>query len=230
MIFVDLSLPSHIFSWRKVMRSAIASLTFVFLSSQSFAGVIIGDMEFDDNAFGDVVLSATPSGSGHFKEESSPPNVNNDLTLPEDFAILEAIVLGSDMTRWVSLRTSEARLTIGFTDLIPVDGPGDDIAIFEIGATSPITVIIGESTQVFTSVSHGEVNMVLIDLADFGVFETSAVTIGATNIFNDIAGIAAINFVPEPAAFGLAAFGAFGLAVFFWGRGGAWHKKQSNQA
>lgn len=182
------------------------------------ATVMIGDMVFDDNAFGDVVLSATPSGSGHFNEESSPPNINNPLTLPEDFAILEAIVLGSDMTRWVSLRTTEARLTIGFTDLLPVDGPGDDIAIFEIGATAPISVTIGGNTQLFTSEPHGSLNMVLIDLEDFGVSETSAVTLGGTNIFNDIAGVAAINFVPEPSSFFLAGVGLIGLVAWGWRR------------
>jgi hypothetical protein len=168
---------------------------------------MIADMTFHDDAFVDFVADATPSGSGHFNMEALGP-INQPLTLPADFAILEAAVVGSNITDWVSLRTSEARLTLGFSDLIAVDGPGDDLAIVERFATAPMDVTINGITQSYISQPHGgDVNFVPVDLADFGVAQASTFTIASNSILNDTAAAAVINYVPEPSTLVLAAVG-----------------------
>src|SRR5262249_16282183 len=147
-----------------------------------------------------------------------PPNVNQDLTLPADFAVLQSAVVGDDLTQWVSLRTSSARLTLGFTDLIPVDGLGADLAVFEIGTPAQVNVTIRLTTHQYVSQpsSTPNVNLVLVDLADFGVSQAPSVTISSSDIFNDIAGAAAINAVPEPSSLALAALGLVAVIACRW--------------
>lgn len=183
--------------------------------------VTIAGISFDDDAFADIVVSATPSGSGQFAKETLVPSSLQFLTLPADFAILEAAVIGADLNQWISLRSSDARLTVGFTDLVPIDGPGDDIAIIEIGATAPIDVTISGVTLHYTSQTSSTpgTNFVFIDLGDFGVSQTSSITMASTSILNDIAAIGAINSVPEPSTLVLAGIAATGFGVF--GRRGA---------
>jgi hypothetical protein len=180
--------------------------------------VVIGGITFNDNAFADFVADASPSGTGYFAKETSTTVGAQALTLPADFAILQAAVVGADITEWISLRTPEARLTVGFADLIPVNGPGNDVAIIELGATAPISVTIAGTTQQYTSQPSGtaNINFVLIDLGDFGVAQAAALTISSTSILNDIAAIGALNSVPEPSTLALAAVGFVALAAWGW--------------
>jgi hypothetical protein len=72
----------------------------------------------------------------------------------------------------------------------------------EIGATAPITVTINEvSHEIMSQTSSTPgVNLVLIDLQQFGVMEASALTISSSSILNDIAAIGGINVAPVPEA------------------------------
>lgn len=195
------------------MKRALVLVSSLVLSmsywSTAEAEVILGGITFQDNAFADLVLDATPSGSGQFNRETS--GSSQALTLPADFAILQAAVVGPDVAEWVSLRTSQAHLTVGFTDFTPVNGPGADIAIFEIGITAQVAVTIEGVTHQFVSQPAGSVNVILLDLADFGASQTSAVMISSSDIFNDIAAFGVINGVPEPSTFVLVTFCATGL-------------------
>jgi hypothetical protein len=185
-------------------------------SSTALADITIGGVTFADNAFADVVLDASPSGSGQFLKEIA--GGSQTITLPADFAILQAAVVGPDVSEWISLRTSQAHLTVGFTDLIPINGPGADIAIVEIGVTAAVAVTIEGVTQQMHSQAVGSVNMIFIDLSDFGVAQTSSVTVSSSDIFNDIAAFGVINGVPEPSSIVLGALGLIGLAAWGWRR------------
>ncbi len=181
--------------------------------------IVIGGRTYGLDAFADIVVDAQPLGSGHFNKETTPQSGANQLTLPADFDVLQDAVVGSNLTDFVSLRTSESRLTLGFTDIIPIDGPGADLAIFEMLITAPISVTIGGTTRLYASqptgdsISGASINSVLVDLADFGVAMTDRITISSSSIFNDIAAAAVINGVPEPSSMLLGAIAVGGILL-----------------
>lgn len=195
------------------MRTASALAALLFLNAvTASATVIIGGITFHDNAFADVLVDASPQGSGQFFRETA--SSADPLTLPADFSVLQSAVVGGDITEWASLRTAAAQLTVGFTDLVPFDGPGPDLAILEIGAPATISVTISGVTHQYTSQPSGSINMILVDLSLFGVSIAPAVTLSSADILNDIAAVGAVNSVPEPCSVALGLGGLACLAPF----------------
>ena len=203
------------------MKRLLVFATVILFARSGLADIIVGGITFNDNAFADVVVDASPLGGGQFAVETT--SSFQLLNLPADLGILAGAVLGSDVSQWASLRTSQAQLTVGFTDVIPADGPGVDFAIVEIGATAQVAVTIGAVTQQFHSQPSGAVNMILVDLSSFGVLQTSTVTVSSSDIFNDIAAFRVINGVPEPSAIMLLGIGAVGLLFAPCGRRTNYH-------
>jgi hypothetical protein len=90
------------------------------------------------DGYADVILDYFNSGAGTFDE---PYGVNNAGAFP--VLVPVEIILGSDTLGALSLPTGSF-VTVGFTDEIIIDSPGDDIFIPEVGAA-------GERAEVFVS-------------------------------------------------------------------------------
>lgn len=106
------------------------------------------------DGFADVILDYFNSGAGTFDE---PYGSDNSGNFPVQ--VSTDIILGSDENGALSLPTGSF-VTVGFTDEIILDNPGNDIFIPEVGAQ-------GEQAEVFVS-SDGE-NFVFLGTGNGGV-------------------------------------------------------------
>jgi hypothetical protein len=140
--------------------------------SRCLLSITIADMIFDDNAFAD---SIAPYGS------SGVISGTDSKGDPEDPA---KVLTGSDLSDNLIVPGS-ATITVSFTDNAPVNGPGADIALFDIGPEagrsygvlpklSPYTST--QSPKIYSSVYSGKqtadgynINVTKIDLSDFGI-------------------------------------------------------------
>ena len=89
------------------------------------------------DGFADIILDYFNSGTGTFQDSYGADNAGNPVLVPVD------IILGSDTQGSLALPTG-SYVTVGFTDEIIVDKPGNDIFIPELGEA-------GESAEVFVS-------------------------------------------------------------------------------
>lgn len=188
-------------------RTAAALAAVLTATSGSQADVTIGDFSVAEHAFADSLLSATPSPGDAFRHESLDPGgsgvLHVDLTLPQDFAVLQSLLVGPDLNDWVGVRQAAATLALGFSPPHPVDGPGPDLVLFDIGNRESIAVTIGDLTRAYALEDTGDditsgqnsrdVNFAAIDLADFGVATTSSVVLRA---------VSGGDFDADPAALG----------------------------
>ncbi|WP_253852319.1 Ig-like domain-containing protein [Microcystis aeruginosa] len=117
------------------------------------------------DGFADVILDYFNSGAGTFNEPYGADNDGNGPVL-----VSVDIILGSDTLGALSLPTG-SYVTVGFTDEIIIDKPGNDIFIPEIG-------FAGEQAEVY--VSSNLEDFVLLGIGDGGT----------TSIFD----LASINF------------------------------------
>lgn len=132
------------------------------LTSASAVTTVAG-FNFQDNAFADTVLSS----SGTYTLGGA--------------ATLQAAVTGSSLTHYAFSFSPGAYIQVGFTDNYLVNGPGNDLALFEYGAPDSFGVrltILGV-THTYATVFTGytgvvdgttwNVNVAQVNLDDFGV-------------------------------------------------------------
>lgn len=185
------------------------------------AAIVLGGINFADNAFADQVVSFTPGIS--FQRQTTNPGTRV-ATTPED------AVLGSDLASSTIEMVGGQSLTLAFTDNVVVNGPGADLAIFELFAgveygnltINGVTLAISGASLGFIPIPgtafSNNVSLAQIDLSAFGVAPGGSVSsLTITGNGSEYAAFGAINSaaaaVPVPgtlALFGIA-LGAFGF-------------------
>lgn len=191
-------------------------LGFAF-SSPAYAVTTIGGLDFEDDAFADVLLD-----SGGFLLSSG---ADTEASLTDADPRTLTIGFGSD-----------AFVELGFTDNVVMNQDGADLAIFELGRPSPIDVTIAGLSQVVDTVDSGfdvafpfgsfGLNVALIDLSDFGVATNATIT--EVTIGFDVAGsfpplvslVGSLNSasVPLPPSLAFLLSGLIGLALLQYRR------------
>jgi hypothetical protein len=176
--------------------------------SAANATVVVGGYSFDDNAFADYLISS----SGSYLTSGGS---------------LESCVTGANVNTWAGSWSSGAYLDLGFSDNYLVNGPGNDLALFDLGveATFEVSVTIGGTTYLYDTFYTGysgagyNLNLALVNLDDFGLAAgtlLSHIVIGMDNLGHSdtppaLAVAGALNSIPEPATVTLLGLGALSL-------------------
>src|SRR5688572_17865544 len=123
-------------------------------------GITIGGIDFQDNAFADSLISS----SGSF--------THPDGTLAQ-------VLTDNDPGTYAFSHDAGGYVELGFTDNDLVNGPGPDLAIFELDVPNAfkVSLTIGGTTISYPSFATGDLagfppgslNLTLVDLSDFGV-------------------------------------------------------------
>jgi hypothetical protein len=121
-------------------------------------GITIGGINFQDNAFADILISS----SGSFTTVGGT---------------LAQVLTDKDPGTFAFSRDPGSYVELGFTDNNLVNGPGEDLALFELGVvdTFQVSLTIGGTTRNYGSSFTGEtaggfpLNLAKVDLSDFGV-------------------------------------------------------------
>jgi len=130
----------------------------------STSAVTIAGVTFQDNAFADSVISS----SGSFTTSGGT---------------LADVLTDKNVGTYALSQDAGAYVELGFTDNALVNGPGPDLALFELGSppdTFQIALSIGGQTINYTSAATGflsildaqhiyPINLAEVDLSDFGV-------------------------------------------------------------
>lgn len=169
------------------------------------AALNIGGLSLDEAGFADTLVSST----GVFTTSSG--------------TLANALTDGS-LSTWARSTTPGAKVVLGFTDRVLVNGTGNDLALFERGHEAyeysqegfdSFNVTINGITRLYfttettTIVDDYNVNMTAVDLSFFGVADGATVsqveigldynTRGSLPQLQLVAGINTVAAVPEPA-------------------------------
>lgn len=169
------------------------------------AALNIGGLSLDEAGFADTLVSST----GVFTTSSG--------------TLANALTDGS-LSTWALSTTPGAKVVLGFTDRVLVNGTGNDLALFERGHEAyeysqegfdSFNVTINGITRLYfttettTIVDDYNVNMTAVDLSFFGVADGATVsqveigldynTRGSLPQLQLVAGINTVAAVPEPA-------------------------------
>ena len=90
---------------------------------------------------------------------------------------IESVLVDNDPRTFAFSRSPGAYVELGFTDNTVVNGPGPDLALFELGFPNSLEVslTIGGITQEYLAIDTGfdaagfNLNVALVDLDDFGL-------------------------------------------------------------
>jgi hypothetical protein len=188
-----------------LLIACIACLTIMFAASPSPASITLGGITFDDNAFADQLVSS--SGNWSYNGVS-----------------LEASLVGSDLNTYAVALYSSENVVMKFTDNFIKNGPGADLAVFEIGSTSgtgePVAITINGITHTYTTYwVVADASVAQINLDDFNISAGGLVSTlmasGITGWNVDYAVFGAMNSVssavPIPGAVWLLGSGLLGL-------------------
>jgi len=181
---------------KKTLTCAVVVMILVInIVSVANATVLVGGYSFDDDAFADYLISS----SGSYSTSGGS---------------LESCVTGANVDTWAGSLDPGAYLDLGFSDNYLVNGPGNDLALFELGveATFGVSVTIGGTTLLYDTFDTGysgggyKLNLALVNLDDFGLAAGSLlshIVIGMDNLGNSdippaLAVVGALNSIPEP--------------------------------
>jgi hypothetical protein len=183
------------------------------------ASVTVAGVTFEDNAFADTLISS----SGSYTTAGGS---------------LADVLTDQSVETWAYSFDRGAYAQLGFTDNYLVNGPGMDLAVFEIGAPPdavPISLTIGGTVvtkmPVYTGYSTTEtgpynINVAMFDLgADFGLVDNAMLSsmvlvmedVPGNNAAQTIGLVGALNSanvtVPAPGAMLL---GSIGVGLVGW--------------
>ena len=207
------------------MRSKVRARVFVagssLLTALLFAvpqaaatPIVIAGTTYDTVNFADTLISSSSTGGS--------------FTLGGGAATLAAAVTGFDVNTWAFCNCTTADVELGFTDNVVTNGPGADLALFEIGTPDNfgISLTVGGVTQTIVSTSTGftqgqgfGINLATIDLGLLGIAPGGSVSsivvhmgfpFANTSSSPTLAAVTALApaGVPEPTTLAL-----FGLAL-----------------
>src|SRR6218665_526487 len=203
--------------FKKQLTTAIAALAF---TSFAHAQLQIGGLTFAPDSYADTLISSV----GSFTVSSGT---------------LESALTDKDLSTWATSMTPGAKVVLGFTDNRVVNGPGDDIALFEVGHEAyeysqegfdSFNITINGVTRLYfttettTIIDDYNVNMTRLDLSHFGVAAGATIDRIEIGMDYDTRGsrpqlqlVAAINSitapVPEPETYALMLLGLAGVAT-----------------
>ena len=129
------------------------------------SAITVGGYTLANTAFADTLLE----GVGAFTGNAALPGAITDMSADS----------------YITATVDNAYVSLGFSDNALVNGPGDDLVLFEIGMPDSLSVsLVADSPAVtYTSVDTGEVtnsgfslNAVAIDLDDLGVPANAALS------------------------------------------------------
>lgn len=214
---------------------------FLFMVESGYAAITINGIDFDDNAFSDMVISTDYTGGFDSVAGYVPEGGALDLT--------ESIV-GYNLDTWIDygiapdgvlpedyVMNPTQYFQLGFTDNAIINQSGYDLAIFQQGGDNGVYVSIDnnfnpENSVVVTSSMSGgfAMHMCFVDLSDLGVAEGEVIDsislstyVSPYNSYSygvpEIAGAAALNSVPPivvpvPGTMLLLMSGLIGLVTF----------------
>jgi hypothetical protein len=189
-------------------------------ASQGAQALQIGGLSFGDDAYADTLIASTG-------------------TYTVAGASLQAALTDANLSTWATSATPGAKLLLGFTNNVIVNGAGDDLALFEVGHEAyeysqegfdSFDVTINGitrsyfTTETTTIVDDHNVNMTALDLSFFGLAAGATVNRVEIGMDFDTRGsrpqlqlVAAIHSqaaaVPEPETCGLMLAGLCGMAL-----------------
>ena len=165
------------------------------LGSQVTMAAIVGGIEFDDNAYVDTLIGSSfncttdPSPVCSFFDQGNI-QINSETDLAD-------VLTDTNVATGAFSPEAGAYVQLGFTDNLLVNGEGDDLVLFELGAQDSfgVSIILGDTevtrlanwtgyhlssgvvTPGFGSSSDLKINAVMIDLGvDFGLSPGETVT------------------------------------------------------
>lgn len=214
-----------VFNVKNLLSGLFAALALILSAPSAQATIVLGGLNFADNAFADSVITFTPSIV--FRRQL---NSGGQIVVTPQEA-----VTGSDLATSTIEMDPTQSLTVGFVDNSIVNGAGADLVVFELfGSPDFGAVTINGITHGPTSVVQlglipipgttfsNHVNYALYDLSDFNV------ALGATVNSVTVAGMAitrseyaafgalnsaAVGELPEPGSLALVGLGLAGLAA-----------------
>ena len=176
-----------------------------------YADTIVGGLSFNDSSFVDKLVSSTGSWT-----------LGGQGTLQDQ-------VVGSDVNDYAFCfgGPSVCTLDLAFTDNVLVNGPGADLAVFELGIPDSFDLTINGVTGTYWTADTGftaggyNLNVAKVDLSDFGIpalsgisqFQVASIDEGTTISYTAFGAINSASAVPEPASFALIGGGLIGLSV-----------------
>lgn len=196
------------------LAALIVCVTFLYAGTASAVTIVAG-VAFDDDAFADTLIGS----SGSYTTSGGS---------------LASVLTDINASTWAfaTSTTGSEYAELGFTDNFVVNGPGDDLAVFEIGTADavPVSLTIGGFTSTVTPVPTGfstpdgfGILLATYDLSTFGVAlggTVSSVVISyvdqpGNNPSHTIGLVGALNSdpVPEPSTVMLLACGALGICA-----------------
>lgn len=204
-----------------MFRKYFAAMLLGLVSAQgAHATLQIGGITFADDSYADSLISS----SGVFTVTGTS---------------LQAALTDKDLSTWVSSMTPGAKVVLGFTNNVIVNGAGDDLALFEVGHEAyeysqegfdSFNVTINGITRTYfttettTIVDDHNVNMTTLDLSFFGIAAGATVnkieigmdfdTRGSRPQLQLVAAIHSmpVSAVPEPHSYALMLAGLCSLA------------------
>jgi hypothetical protein len=128
------------------------------------AVIVVGGINFNDNAFADVLLDSF----GTFSLGGA--------------GTLEDNLVGSNVNDYAFSFTAGSFVQLGFTDNAVLNGAGNDLALFELGVPDTLQVRINGVTLPYVTVDTGfmgggfALNVALVDLSSFGLGAGSTIS------------------------------------------------------
>lgn len=174
----------------------------------------IAGIEFNHNAFADILISSNPTTSVPFVYPIDPSLYVTTYGIVGDAANIEDAVIGDDITTAAGNWAEDGYLELGFSDNWLINGDGNDLVLFELGysidsfglSLEPTGQVI-EYASAFTGYytrSSGinalvPINVAFVDLDDFAIPAGSSIGrffIGGLDTLTTLSVAGALNSTP----------------------------------